>query len=164
MRSAARCGTKRVAPATSSSPKTSRAPASRSGRSQRSLADRQHAKLAWIATLNAPIYRAYLLKEQLRAVYHADSVEDALELLDRWLKWARRCRLEPFVKLARRITQQRSMVEASLRHDLSNARVEQVNTQLRLIIRRAFGFHSYEAPIALAMLTLGGLCPPLPGR
>jgi len=128
------------------------------------LTDRQQAKLAWIATLNAPIYRAYLLKEQLRAVYHADSVNDALELLDRWLKWARRCRLEPFVKLARRITQQRSKVEASLRHDLSNARVEQVNTQLRLIIRRAFGFHSYEAPIALAMLSLGGLCPPLPGR
>jgi transposase len=128
------------------------------------LTDRQQAKLAWIATLNAPIYRAYLLKEQLRAVYHADSVDDALELLDRWLKWARRCRLEPFVKLARRITQQRSKVEASLRHDLSNARVEQVNTQLRLIIRRAFGFHSYQAPIALAMLSLGGLCPPLPGR
>lgn len=128
------------------------------------LTDRQQAKLAWIATLNAPIYRAYLLKEQLRAVYHADSVDDALELLDRWLKWARRCRLEPFVKLARRITQQRSKVEASLRHDLSNARVEQMNTQLRLIIRRAFGFHSYEAPIALAMLSLGGLCPPLPGR
>jgi len=128
------------------------------------LTDCQQAKLAWIATLNAPIYRAYLLKEQLRAVYHADSVNDALELLDRWLKWARRCRLEPFVKLARRITQQRSKVEASLRHDLSNARVEQVNTQLRLIIRRAFGFHSYEAPIALAMLSLGGLCPPLPGR
>jgi len=128
------------------------------------LTDRQQAKLAWIATLNAPIYRAYLLKEQLRAVYSADGVDDALELLDRWLKWARRCRLEPFVKLARRITQQRSKVEASLRHDLSNARVEQVNTQLRLIIRRAFGFHSYEAPIALAMLSLGGLCPPLPGR
>jgi len=47
---------------------------------------------------------------------------------------------------------------------LSNARVEQVNTQIRLITRRGFGYHSQEAVIALAMLTLGGLCPPLPGR
>jgi transposase len=42
--------------------------------------------------------------------------------------------------------------------------VEQINTQLRLIVRRAFGFHSYQAAIALAMLALAGLCPSLPGR
>jgi hypothetical protein len=73
------------------------------------LTDRQQAKLAWFVTLNVPIYRAYLLKEQLRAVYSVDGVDDALELLDRWPKWVRRCRLEPFVKLARRITQQRAL-------------------------------------------------------
>jgi transposase len=127
------------------------------------LTDRQQAKLAWIQTLNAPIYRAYLLKEQLRQIYHLP-LEEALALLDAWLKWARRCRLEPFVKLARRITEQRSRVEAALRHNLSNARVEQVNTQIRLIVRRGFGYRSPEAVIALAMLSLGGLCPPLPGR
>ncbi len=128
------------------------------------LTGRQREKLAWIATLNAPVYRAYLLKEQLRQIYHADTVEDALELLDAWLKWARRCRLKPFVKLAKRITQQRQKVKAALTHGLSNARVEQVNTQFRLIIRRAFGFRSEQSAIALAMLSLGGLCPPLPGR
>jgi transposase len=127
------------------------------------LTDRQQAKLAFIQTLNAPIYRAYLLKEQLRQIYHLP-LEEALALLEGWLKWARRCRLEPFVKLARRITEQRSRVEAALKHELSNARVEQVNTQIRLIIRRGFGYHSPDAVIALAMLSLGGLCPPLPGR
>ena len=128
------------------------------------LTERQQHKLAFIQTLNAPIYRAYLLKEQLRQIYHADSIEHALALLDAWLKWARRCRLEPFIKLARRITQQRQKVEAALKMNLSNARVEQVNTQIRLIVRRGFGYHSPTAVIALAMLTLGGLCPPLPGH
>jgi transposase len=37
-----------------------------------------------------------------------------------------------------------------------------VNTQLRLITRRAYGFRTAEALIALAMLSLAGLCPPLP--
>ena len=92
------------------------------------LTDRQQPKLAFIQQLNAPIYRAYLLKEQLRAIYHAATIDDALKLLDGWLKWARRSRLEPFVKLARRITEQHVRVEAALRHSLSNARVEQVNT------------------------------------
>ena len=113
--------------------------------------------------LNQRLYRAYLLSQQLREIYRVP-VEHAIALLEAWLTWARRCRLEPFVKLARTITEQRPGIEAAIRHGLSNARVEQINTQLRLIIRRAFGFHSYDAPIALAMLTLGGLCPPLPGR
>ena len=83
-------------------------------------------------------------------------------LLDAWLAWARRCRLAPFVKLAKTITKQRPRIEAAIRHGLSNARIEQVHTQLRLITRRAYGFRTPEALIALAMLTLGGLCPALP--
>jgi transposase len=127
------------------------------------LTDRQQAKLALIQKLNAPIYRAYLLKEQLRQIYQLPAA-DAIKLLDSWLTWARRCRLKPFVKLAKTITEQRARVEAALTNNVSNARVEQVNTQIRLITRRGFGYHSQEAVIALAMLTLGGLCPPLPGR
>jgi len=53
---------------------------------------------------------------------------------------------------------------AAIRHGLSNARLEAINTQIRLIARRAFSFHSPQALISLAMLKLGGLCPPLPGR
>ena len=85
-------------------------------------------------------------------------------MLDAWLKWARRCRLAPFVKLAKTITKQRPGIAAALRNGLSNARTEQVNTQIRLITRRGFGYHSPWAVIALAMLSLGGLCPPLPNR
>ncbi|MGZ6576391.1 MAG: transposase [Solirubrobacteraceae bacterium] len=55
------------------------------------------------------------------------------------------------------MTEQRARVEAALTNNLSNARVEQVNTQIRLITRRGFGYHSQEAVIALAMLTLGGI-------
>ena len=127
------------------------------------LTEQQQLKLARVQRLNQRLYRAYLLSQQLRQIYRVPA-DHATALLEAWLKWARRCRLQPFVKLARTITEQRSGIEAAIQHRLSNARVEQVNTQLRLIIRRAFGFHSYDAPIALAMLALGGLCPSLPGR
>ncbi|MGH8566382.1 MAG: ISL3 family transposase [Gammaproteobacteria bacterium] len=127
------------------------------------LTERQKLKLARVQQLNQRLYRAYLISQQLREIYRV-SLEHAIILLDGWLRWARRCRLEPFVRLAKTITQQRSGIEAAIRHGLSNARVEQINTQLRLITRRAFGFHSPHAAIALAMLALGGLCPPLPGR
>jgi transposase len=127
------------------------------------LTPRQQLKLARIQKINLRLYRAYLLKEQLRQIYRVDP-DEATGVLDAWLTWAWRCRLAPFVKLARTIRDQRAGIEAALRHGLSNARVEQINTQIRLITRRGFGYHSPEAVIALAMLSLGNLCPSLPGR
>jgi transposase len=125
------------------------------------LTDRQAAKLATIQRTNTQLYRAYLLKEQLRQIYQLPAAA-AGRLLDGWLAWARRCRLPSFIKLARTITEQRDGILAAVQHGLSNARIEQVNTQIRLIARRAFGFHSPAALIALAMLKLADLCPPLP--
>lgn len=127
------------------------------------LTARQGAKLAVIAQTNKRLYRAYLLKEQLRQVFALKGTA-GIALLDAWLKWARRCRIPSFVKLARSITEHRAGIEAALTHGLSNARVESVNTKLRLLTRIAFGFRSPDALVALAMLDLGGLCPPLPGR
>jgi transposase len=127
------------------------------------LTERQQLKLARVQQLNQRLYRAYLLSQQLREIYRV-RFDHAVALLDASLKWARRSRLTPFVKLARTITDQRPGIEAAIRNGLSNARVEQVNTQIRLITRRAFGFHSPHAAIALAMLALGGLCPSLHGR
>jgi transposase len=118
-------------------------------------------KLSEIQKTNGPMYRAYLLKEQLRQIYRVPT-KHAEPLLDQWLAWARRCRMAAFVKLAKTITQQRDGILAAVRHGLSNARIEQLNTQIRLITRKAFGFHSAQALIALAMLKLAGLCPPLP--
>jgi transposase len=125
------------------------------------LTARQRSKLSDIQTTNRRLYRAYLLKEQLRQIYRVPP-SAAIAMLDGWITWARRCRLTPFVKLARTITDQRAGILAAIQHGLSNARVEAINTQIRLITRRAFGFHSPDALIALAMLSLADLCPPLP--
>jgi hypothetical protein len=83
------------------------------------LSDKQQAKLAHIQQTNKPLYRAYLIAQQLRSIYRV-SYEQAIQLLDAWLAWARRCRLAPFVKLARTITEQRPGIEAAIQHGLSN--------------------------------------------
>jgi len=127
------------------------------------LTARQRAKLAWVATLNGPLYRAYLLKEQLREVFSLRGAA-GIALLDRWLGWASRCRIPAFVELARRIRKNRAGIDATLTHELSNALVESTNTKLRVLTRMAFGFADPEALIALALLDRGGYCPPLPGR
>jgi len=51
------------------------------------LTGRQQLKLADIKNTNEPLYRAYLLKEQLRAFYRVPA-EYAKDMLDAWLSWA----------------------------------------------------------------------------
>jgi transposase len=127
------------------------------------LSENQHAKLAWIAATDPRLYRAYLLKEGLRMIFTMPH-DQATEALDRWISWARRCRIPTFVKLQRSIVKHRPRILAAIEHNLSNALIESTNTKIRLITRVAFGFRSPEALIALAMLTLGGHRPTLPAR
>ena len=127
------------------------------------LTERQTAKLAWIAKTDTRLYRAYLLKEGLRHVFSVKG-EEGKQALDRWISWARRCRIPVFVELAGRIVRHREAIDAALDHGLSQGLIESTNTKIRLLTRIAFGFRSPEALIALAMLALGGHRPALPGR
>ena len=127
------------------------------------LTRRQRGKLARIAEVNRSLYRAYLLREELWLVFRVKGGH-GVALLDAWVSWARRCRIPAFVALANTVAAHRAGIVAALQHGLSNARVESVNTKLRVLTRLAFGFRSPEALIGLAMLSVGGLCPGLPGR
>jgi transposase len=127
------------------------------------LTDRQHHQLAWIAKTDTRVWRAYLLKEAMRYVFTVKG-EHGKEALDRWIGWARRSRLPSFVELQRRIVTHRPAIDAALDSNLSNALIESTNTKIRLLTRIAYGFHGPEPLIALAMLSLGGNTPTLPGR
>jgi transposase len=125
------------------------------------LTARQAQKLAWIAKTDPRLYRAYLLKEGLRHVFKVKG-EEGKQALDCWIAWAQRCRIPAFVALQQRIRRHREEIDAALEHRLSQGLIESTNTKLRLLHRLAFGFHSPQAFIALAMLALGGYRPSLP--
>jgi transposase len=127
------------------------------------LTENQQVMLSWIAATDPRLYRAYLLKEGLRMVFRMP-YKAAVTALDRWVAWARRCRIPAFVKLQKSIVKHRQRILAAIEHGLSNGLIESTNTKIRLITRMAYGFHSAAALIALAMLNLGGHRPVLPGR
>ena len=127
------------------------------------LTARQRGKLAWVAYTNNRLYRAYLLKEELRLAIRLKG-HDGIALLAHWLAWASRCQIPAFVELGRKIRRHRMAIEAALRSGTSNALIESTNTKIRVLTRVAFGFRSPDALIAMAMLAVGGCCPDLPGR
>jgi len=122
----------------------------------------QLALLGEVQQANQPLYRAFLLKEELRVLYQLDDQNLAPTHLDAWLAWASRSRLEPFVKLARTIRRHRDGILAAIRLDLTNGRLEGLNSRIRLISHRSFGFHSADPLIALVYLCCSRIAIPLP--
>lgn len=127
------------------------------------LSCKQVIQLDWVVRTHPDLARAYYLKEGLRVIFKLP-LDEATEALDKWISWARRSRIDAFVRLQRSIVTHRDAILASIEHGLSNGRIESMNTKIRLITRIAFGFASPDALIALAMLSLGGHRPALPGR
>ena len=73
-----------------------------------------------------------------------------------------RSRLEPFIKAAKTIRRFRDGILAAIKLNINNARAEGLNNHVRLIIRRAYGFHSPQAALALVMLSCGPIHLKLP--
>jgi hypothetical protein len=61
----------------------------------------QLATLWEVQQANRELYRAFMLREELRLLYHLPDPALAPAHLDAWLTWASRSRLKPFVRLAR---------------------------------------------------------------
>jgi transposase len=117
----------------------------------------QLATLADVQDHNRRLYRAFLLREELRLLYHLPDPTLAPDHLDAWLAWAARSRLKPFIKLARTLREHRDGILAAIRLGLSNGRLEGLNSKIRLISHRAFGFHSADPLIALVYLCCAGI-------
>jgi transposase len=128
------------------------------------LTQRQGEKLSEVARTNQRLYRAYLLKESLAKGLDYRQPGRAEQHLDGWAQWASHSKLKPFVKLSRTIRRFKQGILAYISTGLSNGLVEGLNNKIRLITRRAFGFHSAEALTAMIHLCCGGLSltPPLP--
>ena len=117
----------------------------------------------FLTKANPKLYRAYLLKENLRLALKAGPNE-IVGLLMKWMAWAQRCRIPVFRDLRKKIKRNFTAIVASAKHHLSNARSEATNNKIKLIIRTAYGFRNIDNLIAMVMLSCSELKPSLPGR
>lgn len=127
------------------------------------LTDTQAETLKEMKRSGGVLWRAYQLKEALREVFAGDLDTDTVgRLLDRWCSRAQRSRIPEFVKAARTIRKHRAGIDAAIERGLSNGRHEGLNNKIRLIMRRAYGFHSPQAALALVLLACGPVTLTLP--
>jgi transposase len=95
---------------------------------------RQLDAMHWLQRSTLKSARAWRLKMALRACTRAtahNSIEQAASDLRAWLSWARRCRLEPFKKLAATLKERFDAVVRGMVDHRSNAFVEAMNGLLQ---------------------------------
>jgi transposase len=127
------------------------------------LTDNQAATLARLRAAGGEVWRAYELKEATRGIFEPGlTVEDVEILIDRLLSRLARSRLEPLVRLGKTIRKHRAGILAAIRLGINQGRTEALNNKVRLIVRRAYGFHTAQAALALVMLTCGPIMLRLP--
>jgi transposase len=115
----------------------------------------------WLQRSALKSARAWRLKMALRQVYAAarthNNPERARADLRAWLSWARRCRLEPFKKLATTIKERLDAVVRGMTDHRSNAFVEAMNGLLQQAKRAARGFRTAATFISIAYLRMSKL-------
>jgi transposase len=127
------------------------------------LTDDQAGTLRKLRRRGGQLWRAYTLREAFRAVFAGDlTIDEVAELIDRWIAKASRCRIDAMVKAAKTIRKHRDGILTAIRLGINNGRAEGLNNHVRLIINRAYGFHSAQAALALVMLTCGPITLRLP--
>lgn len=127
------------------------------------LSEKQKAQLNFLTKANPRLYRAYLLKEDLRLALKAGA-DEITSMLDKWMAWAQRCRIPQFRELRLKIKRHFNAIVAAAKHKLSNARMEATNNKIKLVIRTAYGFRNTDNMIAIVMLSCSDVQPRLPGR
>ena len=83
-----------------------------------------------------------------------------------WLAilWYKSSRIQIFKELGHKIERHKTNILNTIEQGLSNARVESINTKIKLSIRKAYGFRNYENMVDMIMLVCSKLSIPLPNR
>ncbi len=108
------------------------------------------------------LFRAWVLKEELRDLYRLPPGRRPDAHLDGWLARASRSRIPALVDLSRTIRKHREHILAAVDLGLSNSKLEGLNSKIRLINHRGYGHHTPAAVIAMIYLCCSGLTITLP--
>lgn len=101
--------------------------------------------------------RAWSLKELLRGMWDCQSKRSAWEWWSRWYKWAARSRLTPVMKVAKTIQRHLPNVMSYFDHRITNAGSEAINSVVRALQKRAFGFRNFGNFRTAVLFRCGGL-------
>lgn len=114
-------------------------------RARENLSLRGASLLTDLIHINQPLYKGYLLKEQLRtALWSFSSKRFAERFLDQWIDQAKATGIKSFCQLAKTLDNHRHAILAWYDHQISTGPLEGLNNKIKTLKRQAYGFRDME--------------------
>ena len=113
-----------------------------------------------IMAANANLQKAYLLKEDFEQFYQCEHRAEAAAFLAEWTRRCNESALKPFKQLAKRLNRWAGGILAYFTTRLTNAVSEGLNNKIKVLKRRAYGFHDMDY-FFLKILNITGALPSL---
>ena len=129
-------------------------------RASRNLKRKHKQTLEQIMAINRRLQKAYLLKEDFEEFYACSTREEAKVFLQEWIKRCKQSRLEPFIKLAKRLVRWSHGIFSYFEYRITNGVAEGINNKIKVLKRRSYGFHD-EQYFFLKILNATGALPSL---
>ena len=88
--------------------------------------------------------RAWAIKEVFRRFWYYSYEGSARKFFKQWYGWASRSRLQPMIKVAKMLKRHFENIITYLRHPITNAVTEGLNSKIQAIKANARGFRSFQ--------------------
>ena len=134
------------------------------GKNPENLKEAQQDKLKLIESTCPVLFKAYQIKERIRAILHMRDVSLAEIELDKWNVSAATCDIPAFEKLSEKIQRHREHILNTVRYHLNSAQSEATNCSIKAMIATARGFRNLDNMFALVYLHCSDLVVPLRNR
>jgi transposase len=94
--------------------------------------------------MNAPLMKAYYMKEDLRQIWSAESRAEAERALDSWVEMAKESEVKMLEKFARTLEDHREGILNYHECRITTGPLEGTNTKIRVLQMKAYGFRDQE--------------------
>jgi transposase len=113
-------------------------------RAGETLDDPARSRLEELMALNEPLYQAYLLKEDLRQLWHQSNIDTAAVFLSSWIERATATGLPHFRKLSATLKNHALQVLSWFHYPISTGPLEGLNNKIKVLKRQAYGFRDLD--------------------
>ena len=101
-------------------------------------------KLTAIMEINEPLYKAYILKEELRWFWNLPNAWRGEQFLNDWTSEAYATGIKSFIKLADSLLSHKAGLLSYFAHRISTGPLEGLNNKIKVLKRQAYGFRDNE--------------------
>jgi transposase len=110
----------------------------------KNLTNNQQTNLSKLLSINEPIAKAKILKDDFLSIYQLHTPEEAKTKLENWLKEAENSSLEPFKELAESFGRKADMIINYFKKKISSAISEGINNKIKRLKRMAYGYRDVD--------------------